>query len=235
MYGELPLIKTETGEEIPGFPVVIQNPPKTAVLRLPTSEEITAYVSTVRLLTRRLGRGRSESQNAENKESQRKLFQKIRIDKGEEFDPAEVDYALTRILAQETLSTEQDGNEFVVTVASIGGRLVHRLRMPTRAELQAYRDNLYKTRQLPHDVEEQRFPPDVPVQFYDAIILSVEGYAPVFNVPAASMNGNHNLCKAGTAEMRALLPNIPPHHKRNVAIEVSNEIFNLDPPLDPNL
>ena len=56
MYGELDLIKTNQGTEIPAIPIVVAHPRKIAALRLPTAEEITAYTSSIRQLVQSLGR-----------------------------------------------------------------------------------------------------------------------------------------------------------------------------------
>ena len=66
MYGELSLIKTTQGGEIPAIPIVIQNPAKVAALRLPTSEEITAYTGSIRQVIHRLGRRQSEDRDVPN-------------------------------------------------------------------------------------------------------------------------------------------------------------------------
>jgi len=80
MYGELDPIETVSGNEVPGIPVVIRNPHKTAVMRLPTSEEIAAYTASIRTLVYRLGRGISRSETVPNRDAERKLFESIRLD-----------------------------------------------------------------------------------------------------------------------------------------------------------
>lgn len=232
MYGELTLIRTTQGSEIPAIPIVIQNPAKTAALRLPTAEEISAYTGTLRSLIRRMGRY-TEEQDVPNVEAERKLFDAIRLDqRGDEFDDAEVRHALDIVLRCSIHSCERDGDTYVIKLVTPWGVTVHTCRIPTTRELQQYREAVIKPRTLPHNVEERRYPPDVPVHFYDAIIQAVEGYSTQFNVPVGTTNGNRHVLEG--AELKAILPQIPPHHKRNVAGEVSSALYDLDPQLDPN-
>jgi len=233
MYGELECFPTKDGPEVPAFPVAIQNPRKAAALRLPTSEEIAAYTSSIRQVIRRIGRRQSEDQDVPNHEAERKLFDAIRLDKtGDEFDNAEVRYAINLILRHDVTDCQRDGEQFIVKISTVFGSTVHTCRMPTTREIQAYRENVIRSRELPHNVEERRFPPDVPVRLYDDIIVAVDGYAPKFNVPIGTVNGNRQVLEG--AELKAMLPNIPPHHKRSVAGEVSSALYDLDPQLDPS-
>jgi hypothetical protein len=233
MYGELPLIKTTQGGEIPAIPIVIANPQKVAALRLPSAEEIAAYTGSIKQLIRRIGRRQSEEQDVPNLEAERKLFEAIRIDKsGEAFDEAEMRHAIDIVLRHNVTACDRDGDQYVVKVNTLWGVTAHTCRIPTTRELQAYREGVIKSRDLPHNVEERRFPPDAPVRFYDAIVTAVDGYAPQFNVPAGTVNGHRHLL-AGE-ELKAILQQIPPHHKRSVAGEVSSALYDLDPQLDPS-
>jgi hypothetical protein len=235
MYGELEPIDTADGErKIPAIPIIIQNPRKFACLRLPTSEEITAYTGSIRQIVRRIGRRQSEDQDVPNHEAERRLFQAMRIDKsGEEFDDAEVRHAIDLVLRHNVTDCQRDSDQYVIKVSTLWGVTVHTCRIPLTRELQTYRESVIKSRELPHNAEERRFPPSVPVEFYDAIIVGVDGYAPQFNVPAGTTNGNRHRLEG--AELKAFLPQIPPHHKRSVAGEVSSALYDLDPQLlDPN-
>jgi hypothetical protein len=234
MYGELTLIKTTQGTEIPAIPVVIQNPQKVAALRLPTSEEISAYTASIRQIIRRLGRRQSEDQELPNVDAERKLFEAIRLDqRGDEFDESEMRHAIDVVMRHNVVGCERDGDQYRVKVATLWGITAHTCRIPTTREIQTYREGVIRSRELPHNVEERRFPPEVPARFYDSIITAVEGYAPQFNVPVGTVNGNRHVLEG--AELKAILPQIPPHHKRSVAGEVSSALYDLDPQLlDPN-
>jgi hypothetical protein len=168
-----------------------------------------------------------------NRDAERKLFESIRLDKsGTEFDEYEIRYAINLALFTDTDPYERDGDEYVVKVKTPWGTTVHRCRMPITREIQEYREGVIRSRELRHSTEEQRYPPDVPVAFYDSIIVSVEGYSSQYNVPTGSTNGASHAFTG--EELKAFLSKIPPHHKRQVAAEVSGALYDLDPEINPN-
>lgn len=235
MYGELPTIETATGQSVPAIPIMIPNPKKTAGLRLPTSDEIIGYMASVRSVVTPIGRGKQESKVIPNREAERKFFEAIRLDKsGEAFDEYEIEFAIEKVLWLKIEPYERDADEYVVRLRTYWGEIVHRCRIPLTREIQTYRENVYKSRELRHGMEERRFPPEVSSALYDAIIVSVEGYAPQFNVPQGSTNGAGSHAIQGD-ELKAFLRQIPPHHKRYVAGEISTALYDLDDRLlDPN-
>jgi hypothetical protein len=233
MYGELTPIETTQGSAVPGIAVVIQNPQKIAVLRLPTAEETIAYTASIRQVVHSMGRRQRESKILHSVEAERKFFDAIRLDKnGDEFDEAEIRQGIDVVLKQQTVGCERNGNFYVVKVVTPWGPTLHTCRIPTAKEIQQYRENVVKTRDLQYNAEEHRFPPEVSMTLYDAIITAVEGYAPTFNVPVGSVNGNRHVFEG--AELQTFLPQIPPNHKSSVASEVSSALYDLDPQLDPN-
>ena len=206
LYGELKPIKTNQGTEVPAFPVFIQNPAKFCCLRIPNSEEILAYTGTIReLLTSGGGRRSTEEKILPNPEAERKLFEAIRLDPtGDEFDSAEMLHAIENIMRQRPLSCEREG------VTSMWSKWVRPWGTPSipatfpapQGRLHAYRDGIFRARTLPHGIEErQASPPSVPVELYDAIIASVDGYAPQFNVPVGSTNGNRHVIEGAEPEV----------------------------------
>jgi hypothetical protein len=71
---------------------------------------------------------------------------------------------------------------------------------------------VFKAIDLPHGVEERRYPPEAAERLYDAAVVSVSGYVDSI-----------------TKE------NVPPHHKSTVVLELVSAIGDLDPELpDPN-
>lgn len=209
-YGTLPPVKLANSDEsIPGFPVVIPNPPKQAVLRLPTDAELLDYLSAQKSIYRDLGRRQSESEDVPTPIADLKLFRAIRIDNGEDdWDDAEAKYAIDTITRHRVSSCERDGDTYVVTLGTLFGECRHVVSIPFQKDMAEYRRGMFKSRDLPHGIEERRFPPEVPVKLYDKISRNVEGYADGYGVP--------------------------PHHKRTVVNEVMLALSLLDPSLDPN-
>src|ERR1039457_5339051 len=94
-YGDLPKIKTTDGSEIEGFPVHIHNPPKDAVLRLPSTDEMIAYLAVHVTRYRDIGRGNEIPEAVTNTRADLSLFTALRLDKGVDFDAAEIEHALS--------------------------------------------------------------------------------------------------------------------------------------------
>jgi len=215
MYGELQDIESKDGQKIQGFPVRIPRPLKLAVLRLPTNDEMIEYLSKQRSIYRDLGGRKGEGESVPNPQSDLDLFGKIRIDKvadeSQKFDAAEAAKALRQITMQKIESCAPEGDGYRITLKTIFGVTVHLIKIPFEKDLAFYRQSVYKSRDLPHNIEERRFPPEAPVRLYDSAIESVEGYTPDFTSKT-----------------------VPPHHKAAVIFELVNAINDLDPSLDPN-
>jgi hypothetical protein len=204
LYGDLPRIG-----EINGFPVQIQNPPKTAVLRLPTNEEMLAYQSKQKFLYRSLGRRKGQLEPVPNVETSLELFKKLRIDRGEEFDGDEAEYAIGQLTQCKISKTTRAGDSYVIVLRTMFGDVTFTMGIPVMRDLSAYRRARIKGIDLPHGVEERRLPPEPAAKLFDACIREVEGYAEGITDP-------------------------PPHHKAEVVVALSNAIEDLDPELDPN-
>ena len=84
----------------------------------------------------------------------------------------------------------------------------HSAAMNTIAErsLEVYRRTVFKALDLPHGVEERRYPPEAAVRLYDATVVSISGY-----VDSTKPT------------------DVPPHHKSSVVLEVVSAIGDLDP------
>lgn len=217
MYGDLPPIQlTGSSETINGFPVLIESTPtgpKTAVLRLPTTDELLDYLRVQKSRYKDLGRRKSESEEIPNPKADQKLFRSIRLDSGPEFDDAEAARAIGLITRHRVTDCTRDGDSYIITVSTPFGSTTHTVRMPYESERAEYFRSFLKETDLPHGITERRFPPDVPVKLYDKIVLTADGYQSVFDSPAKV---------------------VPPHHKRSVINELFSTLAALDPDLDPN-
>ncbi len=212
MYGELPEIETSTGETVHGFPVQILRPAKTAVLRLPTNAEMSGYMSQQKTLYRDLGRRKGQSESVPNPKADLELFTRIRIDKGPDFDEAEAARSIGLLTRQRVTKCEREGETYRVTLLTVFGETVHVVNIPFEKDLAIYRRNVFKAMDLPHGVEERRYPPEAADRLYDAVAVSISGYVESIK----------------TAE-------VPPHHKSSVVLEVVSAVGDLDPELpDPN-
>lgn len=212
MYGELPEVQLPDGSTVRGYQISIPAPPKSAVVRLPTSAELLTYLAAQRSLYKDLGRRMGEPQDVPTPKADQALFRAIRLDtpadESQEFDDAEALYAIGLITRHRIDGCERDGQSYIISLATMFGVTKHTVSIPFQKDIAEYRRHVYYSRDLPHGIEERRFPPEVPVKLYDAVKTSVEGYAP------------------GT--------DVPPHHKRAVVAELLASLASLDPSLDPN-
>ena len=158
LYGELPEIQTSAGDAIHGFPVQILRPAKTAVLRLPTNQEMIDYLNQQKTLYRDLGRRKGQSESVPNPKSDLDLFNRIRIDKGPEFDEAEAARAIGLLTRQRVTKCEREGEAYRIKLLTVFGETEHVINIPFEKELAVYRRNVFKAIDLPHGVEERRYP-----------------------------------------------------------------------------
>lgn len=223
MYGELPDINID-GVAGKGYPVELQlhhaGGSQIAILRLPTTDELLSYLAAQRSLYRDLGRRTGESEEVPTPKADQALFRALRLDKGVEWDDAEALYAIGIITRHRVESCEREGQQYVVKLSTMFGQTTHTVSIPFQKDMAEYRRNVYKPRDLPHNLEERRFPPEVPVKLYDKIVVAQSGYAP---------GGGLDITKHGT-----LTDAVPPHHKRAVIAELMSALTLLDPSLDPN-
>lgn len=227
MYGILPTIKKTNGEEAQGFPVQILNPEKVAIIRLPTSDELVAYMSSQRTIVTDLGGGKSRSEGALTPTANARLFKSIRLDKdGPEFDDAEMQKGLNLITLHRLLSCDRVGQQFVVKLSTLFDDvdadtheripIVHTVSMPKETDAAEYRRQALVETGLRDNKTEQRFPIEPAVALYDKILISVTGYYD-------AVDGK------GTDRTP-----IPPHHKKTVINAVMSAFLDLNPSLDPN-
>ena len=177
LFGELPEIRTTEGEPVRGFPVQILRPEKTAALRLPTNHEMRDYLSQQKTLYRDLGRRKGQSESVPNPKSDLDLFNRIRIDKGPEFDEAEAARAIGLLTRQRVTKCEREGEAYRIKLLTVFGETEHVINIPFEKDLVVYRRNVFKAIALPHGVEERRYPPEAAERLYDAIRLARERLA----------------------------------------------------------
>ena len=211
LYGELPTIHSDAGN-VQGVSVRVPNPPKTAILRLPTSEEMLTRLGQQKSIRRDLGRRKSQTEYVPNLKADLDLFNKIRLDKdGPEFDEFEASNAVSKLTFCEVTDCERSGEEYRVTLRTPFGDVFHWIRIPTQRDITIYRRGVVSATELPHGQQELRYRTEPAAELYDLVAAKIEGYS------------------LGTKPA-----DVPPHHKSAVVVEVVNAIDELDPTFDPN-
>lgn len=203
MYGNIPSA---------GITIRVPNPPKTALLRLPTNKEMLERLDQQKSIRRTIGRRKSQTEFVPNPKADLDLFNKIRLDKeGPEFDEYEAGNAISKLTFCDVTDCERAGEEYRVTLKTPFGDTVHTVRIPTQRDITVYRRSVVSSTDLPHGQEELRYRIEPAEDLYDSVVSKIEGYAESFK----------------TAD-------VPPHHKSAVVVELVQAIDDLDPALDPN-
>jgi hypothetical protein len=202
MYGDIPA---------EGIAIRVPNPPKTALVRLPTNQEMLERLDRQKSIRRTIGRRKSQTEFVPNEKADLDLLVKIRLDKGAEFDEYEAANAISKLTYCEVTGCQRAGDEYCITVKTPFGATVHSVGIPTQRDITFYRRAVMSATDLPHGQEELRYRMEPAVTLYDSVASKIEGYAAAFK-PA----------------------DVPPHHKSAVVVELVQAIDELDPALDPN-
>lgn len=210
LYGDLPELVVD-GQTVRGVTVKIPNPPKSAVLRLPTSQEMLDRMNLQKSIRKSLGRGKSKNEFVVNPKADLALFNRIRLDKGEEFDEYEAAVAVGKLTGCEVLSCEDSGDQYLIVLKTAFGETTHVLGKPSEKDLWLYRRSVMSSVDLPHGQEELHFRTDPAIALYDSVVRSIDGYS------------------VGTASK-----DVPPNHKSTVVIELAQAVAEVDLDLDPN-
>ncbi len=211
LYGELPTVHTEDGD-VQGLNVKVPYPPKAAILRLPTNQEMLARLGHQKSIRRDLGRRKTQTESVPNTKADLDLFNKIRVDKdGPEFDEFEAASAILKLTYCEVTDCQRMGEEYQITLRTSFGEVKHWVRIPTQRDISVYRRGMFASTELPHGQQELRYRTEPAIELYDASVAKIEGYSASYK-PA----------------------DVPPHHKSAVIVELVNAIDDLDPSFDPN-
>ena len=210
MYGELPTFKSTDGNsEVAGFPVQIINPPKTALLKLPTSQQVLDRLTKSVVIQTDLGRGKSKSHSVPARNLDVQLFEALTITvNGGDFDEFEAEKAINNILYCRVLDLEREGTKFKVTLDTPLGPTVHTLDSPMEKDMAPYRESIVIDKSLGRGKREMKYNYPAAARLYDSCHPETEGYA------------------TGTE--------IPIHHKFAVVSEVASTVDEVTSPVDPN-
>jgi hypothetical protein len=211
LYGDLPVASSGNGE-LRGVTIRVPNPAKTAILRLPTNQEMLARLDQQKSIRRDLGRRKTQTESVPNTKADLDLFNKIRVDKdGPEFDEFEAASAILKLTYCEVIDCQRVGEEYQITLRTSFGEVKHWVRIPTQRDISIYWRGMFASTELPHGQQELRYRTESAIELYDAAVAKIEGYSESYKPD-----------------------DVPPHHKSAVVVELVNAIDDLDPTFDPN-
>ena len=214
LYGEMP--EQKIGDEVlRGFTVRNPNPPKTAIIRLPTADEMIQRLDRQRSIRRSAGPRKMVTEVVPNPKGDLELFNKLRVDlpvaEENEFDEAEARNILQKFLYCETVACEREGDQFRIDLLTPFDKepTRHFMKIPMQADLMQYRRGILTAIDLPFGQEELRYHSQCAVDLYDQCGSKFDGYA----------------CDGDP---------VPPHHKFSVAAALAAAVDDLDQVIIPN-
>ena len=145
-------------------------------MRWPTEDEWEERARTRKILIRRLGRGVNETEIRPSGEFDLKLWGKIKLNGAPELTPGEATFVVDQLAKCDILDVEMDGDQAVVQLRVFGGRVKHRLRLPTADEVIKLRDQAAKALDLPYGRQELRIALGPGARLWDACAGSSEDY-----------------------------------------------------------
>lgn len=150
LYGQLPEQAID-GKTVNAIKLSIPNPPKTAFLRLPTNEELLDFM-----------KPEKNKEKAEQKLAT--LFNRLRVDEGQEFDEYEIESAVSRITHSTGVGYERVGSAYEISILTPFNIVKHTLTIPTQKQITLFRRSAQKNFTT------------AAITLYDELATKIEGY-----------------------------------------------------------
>lgn len=157
------------------------------MVRWPTDAEWCARNRKTRIVTKDLGRQKSQTDTYGLDEANAELVAAIRVDEGDALDPADASEVVRRLETIRVLDSECGGDRVTVNLRAMGFNLAHVLRFPSGREKQDH----FKASIRPYGVKggrEYRQSLEPSGELYDRLHLSHSGYecaVPIIHKEAA--------------------------------------------------
>ena len=146
------------------------------MVHFPSDEEWKEYQRSIRVITRSLGGGRSQTDVPDSEEAALALF--VKIAQGAPILEAyEAEQVIDIIGRARVDSVERIPGGFRVGLEVPGGLVTHEVRHPTAKELQRFDRHYAQQTQLPHNRTETIVNLAIAEELYDKIQTSATGYA----------------------------------------------------------
>ena len=151
--------------------------PKVASVRFPTDDEWILRSRRRKVITRNLGRGRTQSDTIGAEEVDLEIYAAIRLEGSCDLDGAECMQLLDRVGSCEVLDYEHEGNGVAVSLLLPGDtEATHRLRVPTAKEVLDYNRGLAKVTTLSNGRDQIAIDITAAGRLWDALRLDHTGY-----------------------------------------------------------
>jgi hypothetical protein len=166
---------------VDGFTVKVlgADGPKPCRIRYPKDQEWCQRIHRVRVIRTNVGRDLYESDVPQAKQdaANLELLNLIRLDKdGPVFDAAEAADVIDRIDRSRIVSTEREGQQFIITFEVAKETTVHRMRIPAPRDLRTFEESRMHISSGKRHTE-IRSSLEPAGDLYNKCLVSVEGYA----------------------------------------------------------
>jgi hypothetical protein len=112
--------------------------PKEVVISFPTTEQWVSRSAKIKMTSRALGRGKSETDVSKPERTNSELYDSVFV-KGDELDEFEKSTVIERLSRSQVEDSCSTGNGYEVTLKVPGGLVKHFLRMPSAKQINQYR------------------------------------------------------------------------------------------------
>ena len=148
----------------------------TLTVRWPTDAEWAARSRARKFITRRLGRGKSETIAPEPGAPDLKLYEAITLNGSPPLTAAEASMMLEAIGMCLVTNVEVKDNEAVVSMNVVTGPVEHRIKLPTADQILAYRRAAFRQIDLPYGQGQITFTPEAGARLWDQCEGKSESY-----------------------------------------------------------
>lgn len=146
-------------------------------LRWPTDAEWSERARKRKLIVRQLGRGVSETMPETNSEADQKICQAIQKNGSNPLSAIEATAVLDTLAACDVMDVALEGDTAEVTLRVMGGRVRHRLKLPTAEQVFKFRRAAVRILNLPYNQQDLRIYLEPAVELWAAIGGASEDYA----------------------------------------------------------
>ena len=139
----------------------------TLTVRWPTDQEWAARSRARRFITRRLGRGKSETVSPKPGEAELKLYEAITLNGSPPLTAAEASMLLEAMGHCLVTNVEVEGNQATVSMNIFTGPVRHRLKLPTADQILEYKASAFRQIDLPYGQAQTTFTPEAGALLWD--------------------------------------------------------------------
>src|SRR6266404_2653389 len=165
--------------------IALRRQNKTVDVPFPSDEQLINRQRSLCTITRRLGRGKSETKTEGIEDADFTLLTKLCDSHG--LDEAQASIVIGKLLRADPDDATREGDGYAIPITVVGGvKTVHHLKEPSEAQLRKHNDRTYGFIDLRHGKQEMKISVATIGDFYDKLAAGrapADGYADGSRVP----------------------------------------------------